>query len=127
MTRRVYDLADASPEEVEGVLGLLSDHGIAHYQTPGGIFGLVPGSIWVRNDADHERARKLIEVYDQARAQRVRAEYAKRAAMSGHGPLRATMLNVRRLVTERPLQAFVYAAALMLLIAFHLLFFRALA
>jgi Family of unknown function (DUF6164) len=127
MTRRVYDLADASAQEVEEVLEVLSEHDIAHYQTPGGIFGLAPGAIWVSNDADYEEARKLIEAHDQARAQRVRAQYAERAAVSGHGPLGATLLNVRRLVTEHPLQALLYAAVLVLLIAFHVLFFKALA
>lgn len=126
MTRRVYDSANASPEEVEDVLGVLSDHDIAHYQTPSGIFGLAPGAIWVSNDADYERARKLIEVYDQARAQRVRAEYTRRAAMSGHTSLRATLVNLRQLATERPLQALWYAVVLVLLVAFYVLFFRAL-
>jgi hypothetical protein len=127
MTRRVYDSANASPEEVEAVLALLSDSGIAHYQTPSGIFGLAPGAIWVSNDGDYEGARKLIETHDRARAQRVRAEYAELAAASGHGPLRATLVNVRRLATERPLQALLYAAVLVLIIVFHVLFFRALA
>lgn len=127
MTRRVYDLANASPEEVEAVLALLADNGIAHYQTPSGIFGLAPGAIWVNSDGDYEAARKLIEALDRARAQRVRAHYAELAAVSGHGPLRATLVNVRRLVSERPLQALLYAAALALVIAFHVLFFRALA
>jgi hypothetical protein len=127
MTRRVYDSANASPQEVEGVLGVLSDHDIAHYQTPSGIFGLAPGAIWVSNDADYERARKLIQAHDQVRAQRVRAEYARRAAVSGHGPLRATLVNLRRFAAERPVQALLYAAVLVLLITFHVFFFRALA
>lgn len=127
MTRRVYDLADASPEEVEAVLALLSDNDIAHYQTPSGVFGLAPGAIWVSNDGDYEGARKLIETHDRARARRVRAEYAELAAASGHGPLRSALVNVRRLATERPLQALLYAAVLVAIIVFHVLFFRALA
>ena len=127
MTRRVYDLANASPEEVDAVLALLSDNGIAHYQTPSGVFGLAPGAIWVSNDGDYEGARKLIETHDRARARRVRAKYAELAAASGHGPLRGTLVNVQRLATERPLQALLYAAVLVLIIVFHVLFFRALA
>lgn len=126
MTRRVYDLANASLEEVEEVLTVLRDADIAHYQTPSGVFGLAPGAIWVKNDGDYEAARKLIEAHDRARAQRVRAEYARLTAASGHGPLRATLVNLRRLASERPLQALLYAAVLALVIAFHVLFFRAL-
>jgi hypothetical protein len=127
MTKRVYDLANASPEEVEEVLALLSDADIAHYQTPSGLFGLAPGAIWVKNNSDYETARSLIETHDRARAQRVRAEYARLAAASGHGPVRATLVNLRRLVSERPLQALLYAAALALIIAFNVLFLKALA
>ena len=126
MTRRVYDLADASPEEVQAVLALLGDNKIAHYQTPSGLFGLAPGAIWVKNDVDYEAARKLIEAQDEARAQHVRAQYAELNTASGHGALRATVVNVRRLATERPLQALLYVAVLALIIAFHVLFFRAL-
>ena len=127
MTRRVYDLANASPEEVEEVLALLSDADIAHYQTPNGVFGLAPGAIWVKNNRDYKTARTLIETHDRERAQRVRAEYARLAAESGHGPVRATLVNLWRLVSERPLQALLYAAALALVIAFNVLFLKALA
>ena len=127
MTRRVYDLADASGEEVEGVLEVLRNADIAHYQTPSGIFGLAPGAIWVNNDGDYQEARRLIEAHDRARAQRVRAEYIRLAAASGQGPLRATLANLRRLATDHPLQALLYATVLALVVVFHVLFFRALA
>lgn len=125
MARRVYDTGQASAEEISDVLRLLAEHGIPHYQTPSGIFGLISGALWVRDDADYAKARTLIEDYDRARAERVRAEYAQRNAQPGYGPLRATLLNARRLLSERPSEAILYLTVILLLIALHLLFFKA--
>ncbi len=68
MARRVYDTGQASPEEVADVLRLLAEYDIPHYRTPSGVFGLTPGALWVRDDADYAKARRLIEGYDRARA-----------------------------------------------------------
>lgn len=124
MARRVYDTGHASPEEVDDVLRLLRTHNIPHYRTPSGVFGLTAGALWISHDADYARARRLIEDYDRERAQRVRAEYAQRSA--GHGPLQATLNNVRRLMNERPHEAVLYITVILLLIALHVLFFKAL-
>ncbi len=126
MARRVYDTGQASPEEVADVLRLLAEYDIPHYRTPSGVFGLTPGALWVRDDADYAKARRLIEGYDRARAERVRAEYTQRNARLGHGPLRATLRNAWRLLSERPSQAILYLTVILLLIALHVLFFKAL-
>jgi hypothetical protein len=126
MARRVYDTSHASSEEVSDVLRLLREHHIPHYQTPSGIFGLASGALWVSHDADYAKARTLIEKYDRERVQRVRAEYARRNIRPGHGPLRATLVNIRRALSERPYQVILYVTVILLLIALHVLFFKAL-
>ncbi len=126
MARRVYDTGHASPEEVSDVLQLLREHDIPHYQTPSGIFGLTSGALWVSRDADYAKARTLIEEYDRGRAERVRAEYLRRHVRFGHGPLRATLVNVRRRLRERPSEIILYITVIMFLIALHVLFFKAL-
>lgn len=126
MARRVYDTGQASADEVRDVLRLLAEHDIPHYQTPSGIFGLTAGALWVRDDVDYAKARTLIEDYDRARAERVRAEYAQRTPGFGPGPLRAALLNARRLLSERPTETILYFTVVVLLIALHVLFFKAL-
>ncbi|MDX1487039.1 MAG: DUF6164 family protein [Acidiferrobacterales bacterium] len=125
MARKVYDTGQASAEEVSDVLQLLAEHEIPHYQTPSGVFGLISGALWVRDDADYVKARALIEDYDRVRAQRVRAEYAQRNARPGQGPLQATLRNARQLLSERPSEAILYFTVILLLIALHVLFFQA--
>ncbi|MDH3670093.1 MAG: DUF6164 family protein [Gammaproteobacteria bacterium] len=123
MARKVYDTNQASSEEISDILALLQRHAISHYETPKGVFGLSLGAIWVENDADYDTARQIIEEYDKAHALRVRQQYGSAAQGTG---LVATLLNVRRLIVERPHQALLYALIIAGLIAIHWWFFKAL-
>ncbi len=123
MTKKVYDTNWASPEEVSDILALLQRHAISHYETPKGVFGLSIGAIWVDDDSDYNPARQIIEEYDKARALRVRQQYESAAQGTG---LVAILLNVRKLIVERPHQAFLYLVIIAGLIAIHWWFFKAL-
>ena len=125
MARRVYDTGDAVAEEVSAILALLTTHNIPHYETPSGVFGLTPGAIWVAQDADYQAARRLIEDYDRSRAERVREEYAQRAAGEGQSRLAARLSNTRRLVSQNWNNIWLYSVIIIFLIMIHWLFFRA--
>lgn len=123
MAKKVYDTNWASSEEVSDILALLQRHAIPHYETPKGIFGLSVGAIWVKDDSDYETARQIIEEYDKARALRVRQQHESAARGTG---LVATLLNVRRLIVERPHEALLYVVIIAGLIAIHWWFFSTL-
>ena len=123
MAKKVYDTNQASSEEIGDILALLEGRAISHYETPKGVFGLSVGAIWVENDSDYDTARRIIEEYDKARTLRVRQQYESRAYGTG---LVATLLNVKRLVVERPQQALLYVLIIAGLIAIHWWFFKAL-
>ena len=123
MAKKVYDTNWASSEEVSDILALLQRHAISHYEQPKGAFGLSMGAIWVDDDSDYDTARQIIEEYDKARALRVRQQYE--SAPQGTG-LAATLLNVRRLIAERPHEALSYVVIVAGLIAIHWWFFKAL-
>ncbi len=123
MAKKVYDTNWASSEEVSDIVALLQRHAIPHYETPRGVFGLSTGAIWVKDDSDYETARHIIEEYDKARALRVREQYESAARSNG---LVATLLNVRRLIVERPHEALLYVVIIAALIALHWWFFKAL-
>lgn len=123
MAKKVYDTNQASSEEVSDILARLQRHAIPHYETPKGVFGLSMGAIWVKDDSDYEMARQIIEEYDKAHALRVRQQYESGDHETG---LVATLLNVKRLVVERPQQALLYVVIIAGLIAIHWWFFKAL-
>ncbi|MFQ5544899.1 MAG: DUF6164 family protein [Acidiferrobacterales bacterium] len=123
MAKKVYDTNWASSEEVSDILALLQRHAISHYETPKGVFGFSVGAIWVDDDSNYETARQIIEEYDKARALRVRQQYESVAQGTG---LVATLLNVRRLIVERPHKALLYVVIIAGLIAIHWWFFKAL-
>lgn len=124
MAKKVYDTNWASSEEVSDILALLQRHAISYYETPKGVFGLSMGAIWVENDSDYDTARQIIEEYDKVRALRVRQQYESAAQGTG---LVATLLNVRRLIVERPHEALLYVVIIAGLIAIHWWLFKALA
>lgn len=125
MARRVYDTGGASDEEVSDILRLLKEHNISYYETPKGIFGLAPGAIWVTRDSDYQEARRLIEDYDSSRAQRVREEYARRAAEAEGSDLIRVLSSIRKLVSQNSHNVLLYAVIIVFLIIIHWLFYRA--
>ncbi len=77
MPKLLLKLRDVSDEEAHEVTDLLAAHGIAHYATPAGPFGITAGGIWLNEAADHARARMLMDEYQAERSRRVRAELAQ--------------------------------------------------
>jgi hypothetical protein len=123
VAKKVYDTNWASSEEISDILALLQRHGISHYETPKGVFGFSLGAIWVESDSDYDAARQIIEEYDKARSLRVRQQHESAAQGTG---LVATLLNVQRLIVERPHEALLYAVIIAGLVAIHWWLFKAL-
>ena len=93
MARLLFKLRHVEADEFDEVTSVLDEAGIGWYQTTAGMFGFGSPALWVREEADYDRARGLIEQSQAARAQRLRQE-RQRAAASGQpltfaGQLRA--------------------------------------
>lgn len=100
---RIFSLKGVPDDEAEDVRRLLTEHGIVHYETPVGMWGLTGGAIWTKDAAQAGKARALIDSYQQARAKSMRAAYAQLKAQG------ETPTFVDRLM-EDPLRFIVYAA-----------------
>ncbi|MGY6553569.1 MAG: DUF6164 family protein [Wenzhouxiangella sp.] len=74
MPKLLLNLRNVTEEEAEEVAELMSEHGIEHYRTPVGPFGITAGGIWLRQADDFPRARVLMDAYQAERSRRVRAE-----------------------------------------------------
>lgn len=76
---RIFDLG-APYDEVEEVRRLLTEHGVAYYETPRGTSGYLnfdDGAIWVNDAAQAREARALIDAYEQEREKKARQAYAE--------------------------------------------------
>ncbi|MEM7704489.1 MAG: DUF6164 family protein [Pseudomonadota bacterium] len=74
MSKRVFDARSAPEEEIQGVKETLDGAGIQYYETKTGTWGFGSAGLWLYDDADHRRARELIDEFqtrwvEQARSQ----------------------------------------------------------
>ncbi len=61
-------------EEVE-VRRLLDENHIAYYETSAGLFGISLAALWIRDDGEIDRAKELLEEYQQQRYRQARESY----------------------------------------------------
>ncbi len=75
MPVRLMALRDVPHDELEGITALLDAAGIAHYETPPGLFGLSPAALWIEDTALEAEARGLLEDFQRRRAETARAAW----------------------------------------------------
>ena len=63
MSKKVFSTEYAPVEEIEGVKTALTEAGIVFYEVPNSKLWLGGGSICIRNDAQYEEARRVIETF----------------------------------------------------------------
>lgn len=76
MSVLLMNLRNVPEDEAEEVRALLAARQIAFYETRPSIWGISAGGIWVTDDAAFADARRAMDVYQQQRSVRARAEYA---------------------------------------------------
>lgn len=119
MSKLLLNLRNVPEDEANDVGGLLDDHNIAWYVTRPSPWGISAGGIWLRDDADHARAKTLLASYQDQRGLRMRAE--RQAALDdGSAETFSSQLKRRPMFVISGLLAMVVAAALVLLPFFML-------
>lgn len=71
---RIFDARGAGEIELSGVREALEEAGIEYYETSAGIWGLGNAAFWVRQPEDFERARAVVEAFQQEWTQRAHSE-----------------------------------------------------
>jgi hypothetical protein len=84
-------------DEAEEIRELLRAHHIDHYETPGGLWGISVAGIWLPDDAELARAKRLLKEYQHNRAAQAQAEYAR---LKAEGRAETLLDRIRR----QPLQ-----------------------
>ena len=75
MTTLLLNLRQVPDDEAAEVRALLEEQRIPFYETEPSLWGISFGGIWLSNPDDRERAKALLEHYQQERSQRQRESY----------------------------------------------------
>lgn len=92
----LFRLSGVPDDEADDVRKLLTDNHIDFYETSAGNWGVSMPAIWLKDADDYDRARPLLDEYQQARTVRMRSEYER---LKREGKLK-TWFNAAR---EKPL------------------------
>lgn len=76
MAKLLLNMRMVPEDEAEDVRGFLRGNGIGFHETRPSRWGISYGGIWVDDEADWPRARRLMDDYQAERAGRARAERA---------------------------------------------------
>ena len=117
MTILLFPLRGVPDDEAEEVRKLLAEQNIDFYETSAGNWGMSMPALWLRDDADFEKARDLLNTYQQQRFLTSRENYlqSKKAGQQN------TLLKV---FIEKPLLfcAYLFAMLLVVYVSVKLLF-----
>jgi len=69
----LFKLNGVPEDEARDVRELLAENGIAYYETSGGSWGLSVQAIWLEQSDAYEKARRLIDRYQEERIGRMQA------------------------------------------------------
>ena len=110
----LFRLNGVPEDEAADIRALLEKNTIDYYETDSGRWGISMAAIWLRDEEQLERARGLIDVYQQERYARAREVYeAKKAA----GELETLLGRALR----NPLRFLLYLAAILLILYLSLI------
>lgn len=114
MTVLLFRLNNVPDEEAEEVRRLLDEHGFDTYETRAGFWGLGVAAIWLRDEAQREAAREVIDRYQQALGERMRREHHELGAR-GQAP------TLWRRLLHHPFRVLLLTAAALGILALSLL------
>jgi hypothetical protein len=113
MSRLLIKLRHAPNDEIDEIRGVLEANRIDFYTTPAGPWGISAPAIWLRDEDDYDRAKALLDAYQEKRFREQRAEYE---CLRRAGRHRTFLQNL----VERPVQVLLYSAVAALILYFSI-------
>jgi hypothetical protein len=77
MARLLLNMRMVPEDEADDVRAFLDEHAIGYHETLPSRWGISYGGIWISDEADYPRARRLMDAYQASRQARARAERAQ--------------------------------------------------
>lgn len=87
MTLLLFPLRGVPEDEAGEVRELLTEQQIDFYETSAGNWGMSMPALWLRDGAEQEKARHLIDSYQQQRYLTARQAYLQRKQLGQHATL----------------------------------------
>jgi len=75
MSKLLFKMRYVPEDEAQEVRDLLESNGIEFFETSAGNWGISVPAIWAKQDDQFEKARALIDEYQEARTERIREEF----------------------------------------------------
>jgi hypothetical protein len=111
MAKKLFNLRNVPEEEAEEVRQLLTDNHIDFYETPPGNWGISLHALWVTHDEEHEKAKTLLDEYQEKLGVRVREEFEAAKA-------RGENLKFWHVFRTQPGMVIIYIIAILLVLFF---------
>ncbi|MCL4470646.1 MAG: DUF6164 family protein [Sulfuricella sp.] len=109
MPTKLFALRGVPDDEAGEIRELLADNGIDYHETPAGNWGISAPAIWVNDENQAQKAKSLLEKYQQERLARARTEY-ERLKKAGKNK------TVIDLIKEDPVRFIAYLAIIALVV-----------
>jgi len=109
MSKILFKLNGVPDDEADDVRALLADNDIEFYETSAGNWGVSMPAIWLKDAAQFNKARALLDEYQSARTVRMREEYNRLKQAGQH----KTLIDA---IKEKPVQFILHLAVSVLVI-----------
>jgi hypothetical protein len=101
MSKLLIKLRHAPDDEIQEIHSLLQEHQIDFFETQTGPWGISAPGIWVNDDHQYDRAKALLDDYQENRFREKHAEYERLRRAGQHRTFLQNML-------ENPVQVILY-------------------
>jgi hypothetical protein len=75
MAKMIFRLNNVPEEEADAVRELFKEHDVDFYETSAGKFGISVAGIWLKDESEVPRARRLIEDFQADHSARMRQDW----------------------------------------------------
>ncbi len=113
MSRLLIKLRHAPEDEIQEIRSLLQAHRIDFYETQSGPWGISAPGIWLKDEQQYDRAKALMDDYQENRFREKRAEYEEQRRLGQHRTFLQNLL-------ENPVQVILYSLIVGLILYFSI-------
>ncbi len=113
MSRLLIKLRHAPDDEIQEIRSLLQEHRIDFYETQSGPWGISAPGIWLNDENQYDRAKALMDDYQENRFREKRAAYEGLRRVGQHRTFLRNFL-------ENPVQVILYSLIVGLILYFSI-------